>query len=268
MGLRCRIVSENINKINKKMKKNAGPTKDSFYVPPEDNWRMKVTLYFRKRKKFFRILAILLVLALLVFVFFWQRRLKALLSVSQVPDVATQIPPDTTADTFANDVSGVSPAIETSTGNQKNLIAVSKSEKYQIKEISFGSNTQLLTSETETMPLNVTDVRSEMLSSKDGSQTNLLIRWKTNKMAASEVTYENGGISKKLSEGGFGYSHALVLSDLEQSKRYTFSILATDRWSNQKKSEDFSIYTGKKNASVFDLITQQFNQIFSWAIKK
>ena len=252
------------------MKQKDNFSQDSIYVPPQEDWRIRLALFFRERKKTIRILAILLVALLAVGVYFWQKRQSVKNTVVQ-QDVAAQIPKDTTTNTFANDVSGVSPAIDNSPGAPQatpDQVAVSKSEKYQIREISFGNSAQLLTSETEGMALEISDVRSEMLSSKDGSQTNLLIRWKTNKMAISDINYENGGIVKKLSEGGYGYSHALVLSDLEQSKRYTFSIGVTDRWNNQKQSENFSVYTGKKNASVFDLITQQFNQIFSWAIKK
>ena len=246
-------------------------SEESFYVPAEDGWRMKMTLFFRERKKLFKIVTILLLLALLAGVYFWQQKQNSK-KVAPQADVAVQIPKDVNTNTFANDVSGVSPAIDNSPGAPQAALqdqsAVSKSEKYQIREISFGNSAQLLTSETEGMMLEISDVRSEMLSSKDGSQSNLLIRWKTNKMAISDINYENNGISKKLSEGGYGYAHALVLSDLEQSKRYTFSIKVTDRWNSQKQSENFSVYTGKKNASVFDLITQQFNQIFSWAIKK
>jgi hypothetical protein len=244
---------------------------DPTAVPTVDDFRMKVAFFFREKiaqlKKIARLLLVLLVIGSAVGIFFWQRNRNSAQNKPQ-PDVATQIPADA-GNTFANDVSGVSPAIDSSTA-EGDLAAKAflKSEQYQISEISFGGSSELLLSETASLPLQVNSVRSEMLSSKDGSQSNLLIRWKTNKMASSDVSYDSGGAPKKLSEGGFGYSHALVLADLEQSQRYTFVISAVDRWGNESHSENFSVYTGKKQASVIDLITAQFKDIFSWAVKK
>ncbi len=239
-------------------------------VPTVDSFRMKVALFFREKitqfKKIPKLLLVLLVIALVVGLFFWQRS-RNLVQSPAPQDVATQIPADA-GNTFANDVSGVTPAIDSSAATADQLAKTFlKSEQYQVREISFGGSSELLLSETASLPLQINNVRSEMLSSKDGSQSNLLIRWKTNKMASSDVSYDKGGISKKLLEGGFGYSHALVLADLEQSQRYTFMISAVDRWGNEGHSENFSVYTGKKQASVIDLITAQFKDIFSWAVK-
>jgi hypothetical protein len=198
--------------------------------------------------------------------FLWQRQ-RSIDQQNAEPDVAAQLPADTT-NSFVNDVSGVSPAVEQNQDNAVPPGVISKSENFQLKEVSFGGSAELLSNESESLQLKISDVRSEILTSKDGSQSEVLIRWKTNKMASSSVDYDKSGISKKLSEGGFGYSHALILTDLEQSKRYVFVISAQDRWGNQTNSENFSIYTGAKVASIFELITQQFEDIFGWAIKK
>lgn len=252
-------------------KNNNNPFSPSVYEPGKE-------FFFKEGKtiknKIFRIIFALLTIILVVGAYFWQKN-QADLQNSQRAVVA-QIPPDA-ENVFANDISGVSTAVETQGQNaggngdvekRQTDAAFSKSEKYQIREISFGGSPEILSGETESMPLAVTDVRSEMLSSRDGSQSNLLINWKTSKMAVSDVTYDKGGVSKKLSESGFGYSHALLLSDLDQSQRYTFVITAIDRWGNQSSSENFSVFTGEKTASIIDVITSQFQDIFSWAVRK
>ena len=182
-------------------------------------------------------------------------------------DVAVELPKDN-SNVFVNDVTGVSTAVESDPKKDKadEVKGIySKSEHYLVKEVSFGGNAVLLSGEEENTALKITDIRSEVLASRDGLQSKLLISWKTNKLSQSDVIYDNGGPSKKLSEPGFGYTHALVLSDLEQEKRYTFFIKGTDHWGISASSENFSVYTSKKAASVFELIAGQFSDMFGWA---
>lgn len=172
---------------------------------------------------------------------------------------------------FVNDIQGVipnKPEKETIKNSNNNSNSMYTSEHYQIKDMAFGGNAILFSNSSESLPLKIENVRSEVLASKDGEDAKLLVTWKTNKLAQSEITYEKGTIKKQLNEGGFGLSHTLVLSDLERDTRYTFFVKVKDRWGNQVLSENHNFHTGKKPVSVFGLISEQMDQIFGWAIKK
>lgn len=144
-----------------------------------------------------------------------------------------------------------------------------KSENFHVKDISIGGMEVVLAAETETLPLAVKDVRTETLLSKDGKETRLLISWKTNKLAQSEVAYsKTGGDEKKLKEDNFGFSHALVLNKLDQSTRYSFMIGAIDRGGVNVKSDTFVVYTGSRAISVFELISKEMDEIFGWIFTK
>lgn len=144
-----------------------------------------------------------------------------------------------------------------------------KSENFQIKDIAIGGASVVLAAETETLPLKVLDVRSEMLMTKDGKKMQVLVSWKTNKLAKSEVKYakDGKGAEKNIKEYGYGFSHALVLNNLEQATRYVFTVSATDRSGNNSVSDALAVYTGSKPVSVFDLISNEMGNIFGWALK-
>lgn len=169
---------------------------------------------------------------------------------------------------FANDVSGVENGDESiEIDSSKGLMG--KSENYQIKDIAIGGGSVVLAAETEILPLGIYDVRSDTLFSRDQKETKLLISWKTNKLAKSEVQYAKSGSDKKaLKENSFGFSHALVLGKLDPATRYSFVIDAADRGGTRAKSDEFVVYTGSKIVSVFELISGEMDEIFGWAIKK
>lgn len=144
-----------------------------------------------------------------------------------------------------------------------------KSENYQIKNISIGGSSVILASEDENLELKITEVHSETLLSKDGKKTEMLLSWKTNKLGKSEIKYSKNGAEaeKSIKEDGYGFSHALILSSLEQSTRYLFTVSAIDRSGNGATSDTLAIFTGTKPVSVFDLISNQMGDIFGWALK-
>jgi hypothetical protein len=169
---------------------------------------------------------------------------------------------------FANDVSGViDENASTEIDDSKGLIG--KSENYKIKDISIGGGTVVLAAETDILPITVFDVKTETLFSRDQKETKLLISWKTNKLARSDVKYAKTGSDQKvLKENSFGFSHALVLGKLDQATRYSFVVEVTDRAGNTAKSDEFVAYTGTKAVSVFELISSELDNMFGWAIKK
>lgn len=153
--------------------------------------------------------------------------------------------------------------------NSKPEGSIATSENYNLKEISFGGNI-IASANGENLELEISDARSDMFSTRDGKESQVLISWKTNKLAVSEIEYSKNDStnSKQLSEKFYGFNHSVVLTKLDLATTYVYKIKARDRWGNEVSSEKFGVYTGSKVVSVFDLILKAVNDTFSWAVKK
>lgn len=147
---------------------------------------------------------------------------------------------------------------------------VFESENYKIRQITFGGDTTIPLDRLENVPLEISSVRSELLTTRDEQEAKLIVSWKTNKPAMSEIVFgkniEQGGTSIK--EDKFGYSHSAVLSALDYSSAYTYLIKSKDKWSNEMSSDQFAFYTGAPKISLVDLLLGAFRDVFSWAIKE
>jgi hypothetical protein len=144
------------------------------------------------------------------------------------------------------------------------------SENYAIKEIKFGGDVSLLATSYENFPLKLTDVRSQIVTTKNKDEFQLLVYWKTNKLAVSSIAYSKMGADaqKKISEDDFGFSHSVIIPKLDAATAYTYIITAKDKWGNTITSDRYSAYTGAKNVSVFELIVNAAEDTFGWAMKK
>lgn len=147
---------------------------------------------------------------------------------------------------------------------------VLESQNYRIRQLTFGGDATIPLDQIDNVALKISDVRSELLTTRDEQGTKLIVSWKTNKPSASEITYgkniEQGGTTIK--EDSFGYSHSAVLSSLDYSSAYTYLIKGRDKWSNNSASEQFAFYTGAPRISLVDLLFGAFKDVFSWAIKE
>jgi hypothetical protein len=147
---------------------------------------------------------------------------------------------------------------------------VFESENYKIRQITFGGDTTIPLDRIENVPLEITSVRSELLTTRDEQEAKLIVSWKTNKPAISEIVFgkniEQGGTSIK--EDKYGYSHSAVLSALDYSSAYTYLIKSKDKWSNELSSDQFAFYTGAPKISLVDLLLGAFRDVFSWAISE
>ncbi|NTW27228.1 MAG: hypothetical protein HGA36_02820 [Candidatus Moranbacteria bacterium] len=145
--------------------------------------------------------------------------------------------------------------------------ALLASEHYKVKQISFGGDVAVAIGNNKNN-LEISDVRSELLMTKDQKEFRFLISWKTNKLATSEIEYTKAGSqARTLKEKGFGLSHSVVLSQLEMSSAYTYTIKTTDQWGNSITSDRYAMYTSSRALSVFDLIAKEFSGMFAWASK-
>lgn len=147
--------------------------------------------------------------------------------------------------------------------------AIATSENFRLKEFSFGGIV-LASANEENLPLEITDFKTKVFLSKDGSESQALISWRTNKLAISEIQYAkiNSLAEKKLQEENYAFNHSVILTNLDLGSTYTLTVQAQDRWTNKQTSDKFSIYTGAKAVSVFDLIVKEMNAVFGWAMKK
>jgi len=182
------------------------------------------------------------------------------------------IPADITRDTFLSlDENGIVKGEEISQditeAQQRGIILAS--ENFRAQDINIGGDVILATSD-DNQALEVSDIKSETFVTKAGDTAKLMISWRTNKMAASELAYSKNGAqsTKTISENTYGFSHVAILSELEPKTSYVYSIKTKDRWGNAEDSGYFGIYTASRPVSVFDMIAKALGDVFSWTGKK
>lgn len=146
--------------------------------------------------------------------------------------------------------------------------SIAASENFRLQEISFGG-VLLASANGENLPLEISDLKTKNFMSKDNKEAQALISWRTNKEAVSEITYSriDSQSEKIMQEEYFGFNHGVVLTNLDLGATYVFEVKARDKWDRTVLSQKFSIYTGSKVVSVFDLIIKAVNDTFSWAMK-
>lgn len=144
--------------------------------------------------------------------------------------------------------------------------SISKSENFALKQLSIGG-VLVASANNENLGLEVYDVRSEVFASKDGKKAQLLLTWKTNKLAVSELGYSKNNFQdeKIIQESFYGFNHSALLPKLDLATTYAFRIKSKDKWANEITSNNFGVYSGSKMVSVFDLIFEAFGDTFKWA---
>lgn len=147
---------------------------------------------------------------------------------------------------------------------------VSRSENYQIKQVTFGGDVTIPLDDSQNRKLEIDDVTSELLTTRDQEDVKLVVSWRTNKPATSAIDYGKDLNSSKetVTDDSFGFAHSTVLSGLDYSSAYSYRIKASDRWNNEFDSKEFAFYTGAPKVSLVDLLFGAFSDVFSWAIKK
>jgi len=165
---------------------------------------------------------------------------------------------ETTADTEAEKKSGV----------------VLASENFKASNVSMGVGI-VLGSDEENTSLEISDIKSESFitgkknANSQEEEVKMVVSWKTNKSAMSELNFSknNGQDKKVLKEQSFGFNHAVVLAQIDPRTSYVYQIKSKDHWGSEVTSDFYGIFTASKPVSVFDLISNQINEIFGWAIK-
>lgn len=219
----------------------------------------------KKLVKFFGILLIVVLFVVSMVLIYIRKGNDQQKQIEVKKENAIDIPQDKEG-VFIND--NIVAESETVSAQDSTKGFIGTSEKYRLRDVAIGGGATVLAAEIESIPVKISNVRTETLMSKDGKNIKLLVSWESNKPAKSEIRYQQGaGAEKILEEYGFGFTHALVLNKLDQATRYTLNVEITDRQGNKDISEKLAVFTGSKPVSIFELISIQMNDIFGWAVK-
>ncbi len=149
------------------------------------------------------------------------------------------------------------------------LLASASSENFRAGEIAIGGESDFLLDTRDVNDLKIEGVRSEVVVEKGGKNVRLVVVWKTTRPTLGEVRYGKSRIenNKKVSEEVYSSNHGAIISGLEQATTYLYTIKAYDRFGNEVESDAYAVYTGAKNVSLVDLISNAAKDVFSWAVK-
>lgn len=145
-------------------------------------------------------------------------------------------------------------------------IEVAASENFHAAQIVIGEDLDM---ENEVGELKIEGVRSEVVIEKGGKNVRLVVIWKTNRPTLGEIHYGKSRIerNKKVSEEVYSSNHGAIISGLDQATTYLYTIKVHDRYGNEVESDAYAVYTGAKNVSLVDLISNAAKDVFSWAVK-
>ncbi|MFZ2187008.1 MAG: hypothetical protein WAV46_00015 [Candidatus Moraniibacteriota bacterium] len=145
-----------------------------------------------------------------------------------------------------------------------------QSENFRVGDIAIGGEAEFLLTEDTPDPLSISEIRGEAFAEKNKAEVKLVLNWKTNKLAQSEVTYSKGsGQAKKTAgEADYALNHSLIIPGLDQASTYLYVIVSKDRFGNEITSDQHAVYTGSKVISLFDLIAGAVADVFGWAFSR
>lgn len=144
------------------------------------------------------------------------------------------------------------------------------SENFKIGDIAIAGESEFLLTEDTIDPLVISAIRGDSFTEKNSQEVRLIVSWRTNKLAKSEISYSKGigQPEENIKESQYGLTHSLVIPNLAHSTTYVYTVTAIDRFGNIATSDAHAIYTGTRGASLFDLIADAIGEIFGWAVNK
>jgi hypothetical protein len=145
-----------------------------------------------------------------------------------------------------------------------------KSENHRVPQLGFGGGlVAFYPGLGEPLgPLDIENVQSEVVRTKDKKELQIIIKWKTKRPTVCAVSYgKSGGAMKSVQEDFFAIEHSLVLEKLDSATTYFYTITAKDKLGGEITSNKYAVYTGAPEISFFDLLAGAFKSTFSWAVK-
>jgi phosphodiesterase/alkaline phosphatase D-like protein len=97
----------------------------------------------------------------------------------------------------------------------------------------------------------------------------VIISWKTNKPATTQVQYDEGIIGSRYDKSSIedktlSYAHTVIIKDLNPATTYRYRIIAKDKRENKTLSSDYNFLTPSKEKSILQLIIKSLEETFSW----
>ncbi len=132
-------------------------------------------------------------------------------------------------------------------------------------------NSSDFTIEDESGPLAISDLKNDIVSSREDQDIKAVISWKSNRSSIAEIDYsKNGeGTSETVAEeGNYGSLHSIVISALASDAVYNYTIKSWDKNGDEAVSDKFAFYTGAANASILDVLGGAVRKLFGWAMKE
>src|SRR4030042_6173666 len=161
------------------------------------------------RNVFFRVLTQVALAAIIVFLIvvcanlldqFMARHQLNLVKVNEVDDQPSSENPE----------SGIVQGEE-----NENKDELFRSENYQSRQLTFGGDV-IVPQGMAQRELELYDIKSELLTTKDKDETKLIVFWKTTRLAKCDLKYQRTGEGKgkHIIEDKYNYSHSAVLAGL------------------------------------------------------
>jgi hypothetical protein len=133
------------------------------------------------------------------------------------------------------------------------------------------SSEDILKSQDDTRPPMISDlvIESSNQGTGDSSYSQLIISWKTDELASSQVEYGEGSSSdsytnKTQEDATLQNTHMIIIGNLDPSRVYHLRAVSKDKAGNFGYSLDNAYITKKKTESIFDIIIDTLTRAFSW----
>lgn len=123
--------------------------------------------------------------------------------------------------------------------------------------------------DTRAPEVSETMIESSIIGTGDNSKAQLVVSWRTDEPATSQVEYGVGVggedyQSTTVEDQALVVEHTLIISELEPSSTYHLRPLSRDQVGNQAQGEDNVVITGQRRESVFDIIINNLKKTFSF----
>lgn len=144
------------------------------------------------------------------------------------------------------------------------------SENFKLSEVYFSGEPKMeLNNIGQDLPLEILKISGRLVNDKKEEKLSFILDWQSNRPCECTVDFsaQSEKNSRSIEEEKPDYSHSVALKPLDYSSVYSYSISCKDDYSSKWQSDKFVFYTGVKDMSLVDLLTDSARDIFGWAMK-
>ena len=122
----------------------------------------------------------------------------------------------------------------------------------------------------DNIPPKIDNIRTDVsISSSKKEKTQLVVVWKTDELATSQIAlYESGNEEKRnnssVYDSNLTTKHTVVFTNLNAGVVYRFRVESADKAGNLAKSGEFTVLTPKNRRSIFQIILDIIEETFGW----